>query len=69
MDRVERIAASIIDMVEDIILEEHPWIDVSTMEGNTLLHGIPYYKLEKEISVRIKDIAGGTYWPRRHHHH
>lgn len=57
MDRFQRVAATIIDKVENAIRETHPEVDkiASKCEGNTLLHGEAYYTLEDDIAETLKE--------------
>jgi hypothetical protein len=57
LDRFQRAAAAIIDMVENAIREVHPEVDeiASKCEGNTLLHGEAYYTLEDDIAVMLRE--------------
>jgi len=57
LDRFQRLAASIIDMVEYAIRKVHPEIDkiASDCEGNTLLHGESYYTLEDKVSNFLRE--------------
>jgi len=57
LDRFQRVAAAIIDMVEHAIREAHPEVDeiASKCEGNTLLHGEAYYALEDDIAETLRE--------------
>jgi len=57
LDRFQRLAAAIIDMVEYAIRKAHPEVDekASKYEGNTLLHGEAYYTLEDEVSNFLRE--------------
>jgi hypothetical protein len=52
MDKYQRLAHKIIDLVEFSIRETHPAVDAkaTASKGNTLLYGENYYNLENEIS-------------------
>ena len=52
MDKFQRLAHEIIDLVEISIRKAHPSIDnkASALECNTLLYGETYYNLENVIS-------------------
>ena len=58
MDKFQRLAHEIIDLVECSIREAHPTIDVkaSGLKGNTLLYGERYYDLENEIAEILRQI-------------
>jgi len=57
MDSFQRLAAEIIDMVEHAIRTANPEVDriASEQEGNTLLHGEAYYRLEDEIAEKLRE--------------
>jgi len=57
-DKLQRIAANIIDKVESAIRKTHPEVDeiASKCEGNTLLHGEAYYTLEDSIAETLRQI-------------
>lgn len=61
MNRYERLAAEIIDVVEHEIREAHPEVEAlaSACEGNTLLHGEVYYNLEERLASQIKKAMTG----------
>lgn len=50
MNEYAEIAAKIIDLVLDTVLEQNPEIDVEQKEGNTLIYGESYYDLEGGIA-------------------
>ena len=52
MEKFQRLAHEIIDLVELSIRKAHPSIDhkATVLESNTLLYGEAYYDLENEIS-------------------
>jgi len=56
MNKFEKIAARIIDMVEYDIRRANPEVDTIAIEkeGNTLLHGENYYQLEDAIAKLLK---------------
>lgn len=60
MDKFQRLAAEIIDMVEYAIRTAHQEVEMlaSKQEGNTLLHGESYYSLEDEIAERLREETG-----------
>ena len=51
MDKLQRVAHEIIDLVENEIRKAHPSIDKKALaqKGKTLLYGETYYDLENEI--------------------
>jgi len=51
MTRAERVAASIIDMVSEVIEEQHPEIEIE--QGISVLHGVEYHALEKKIAETL----------------
>lgn len=55
MNEYDEIAAGIIDLILDSVLEQNPEIDVEQKEGNTLIYGEPYYRLEIEIADKIME--------------
>lgn len=61
MDKFEKMAAELIDLVEHDIRRAHPEVDAIAMqqEGNTLLHGENYYDLEAEIAKRLRNFKKG----------
>lgn len=56
--KVQEKAHCIIDLVEHAIRQAHPIVDSYALsdscEGNTLLHGEPYYNLENEVVEEIE---------------
>jgi len=56
MDKFQRLAHEIIDLVECAIRKAHPTIDAkaSRLKGNTLLYGEKYYDLENEIAEILR---------------
>lgn len=58
MDKFQRFAHEIIDLVENAIRKAHPTIDAKTsrLKENTLLHGENYYNLEDEIAEILRRI-------------
>ncbi|MDG6221915.1 MAG: hypothetical protein IAX21_07120 [Candidatus Bathyarchaeota archaeon] len=58
MDRFQRLAHEIIDLVELSIRKAHPTIDAQAadLKGNTLLYGENYYDLENEITELLHQI-------------
>ena len=58
MDKFQRLAHEIIDLVELSIRKAHPSIDAKAaeLESNTLLYGETYYDLENEISEILRKI-------------
>jgi hypothetical protein len=56
MDKFQRLAHEIIDLVENAIRKAHPTIDAraSQLTGNTLLHGENYYNLEDQIAEILR---------------
>ena len=58
MDKSQRLAHEIIDLVEDAIRKAHPTIDAkaSRLKENTLLYGENYYNLEDEIAEILRRI-------------
>lgn len=55
MNEYDEIAAGIIDLVLDVVLEQNSEIYVEQKEGNTLIYGEPYYRLEEEIADKIME--------------
>jgi hypothetical protein len=58
MDKFQRLAHEIIDLVEFSIRKAHPTIDAKAiaLKGNTLLYGENYYDLEHEVSEILHQI-------------
>jgi len=58
MDKFQRLAHEIIDLVEDAVRKAHPTVDTkaSRLKGNTLLYGENYYNLENEIAEILRGI-------------
>ena len=58
MDKFQRLAHEIIDLVELSIRKAHPSVDAkaSALEANTLLYGEAYYDLENGISEILRKI-------------
>ena len=57
MDKFQRLAADIIDMVEHAIRKAYPKVDkiASKCKGNTLLYGEVYYDLEDKVSNFLRE--------------
>ena len=56
MDKFEKLAAKLIDLIEHDIRRANPEVDAIAMtkEGNTLLHGENYYDLENKIAEELR---------------
>jgi len=56
MNKFQKLAAKIIDMVEHDIRRANPEVDAIAIEkkGNTLLYGESYYQLEDAIAEELR---------------
>ena len=57
MDKFQRLANEIIDLIEEKMLENNPDVKklVYKKKGNTMLYGEAYYNLEDEIAEKLRE--------------